>query len=166
MNRQTQWRWRIVARLEVGIGRRIGRRILTRPLLCSSPLRTNRNSQCEGRVIIKIRTFAFVGCRVLFHNSQQSQVDKTTDHHCVFRLAFAERSSEAWRFPEASEGMGRPGLLEMMFIDTWCVLPTSCVTNAIGGMAGITVSDVGPPFSHSVLQTCNVSHSHAIRRFW
>jgi hypothetical protein len=159
MNLQTHWRWRIVAKLEVGIGRRIGRRILTRPLHCSLPLRTNRNSQCEGGVIIKICTFAFVqvGCRVLFHNSQQSQVDKTRDsHHCVFPLAFAERSSEALGFAEASEGMGND-------VHRHVVLPSDERDWWDDGYYLIGCRGSFPRFP---ILRFNASRSHAIRRFW
>jgi hypothetical protein len=121
---------------------------LTRPLHCSLPLRTNRNSQCEGGVIIKICTFAFVqvGCRVLFHNSQQSQVDKTRDsHHCVFPLAFTERSSEALGFAEASEGMGND-------VHRHVVLPSDERDWWDDGYYLIGCRESFPPFSHSAFQ--------------
>ena len=106
---------------------------MTRPLRCSSPLRTN---QTGGSVLaskestwtkrVRLRLLDAEFCSITFNKAKVGKIEGLTSLRGRFDfsapLVFRELSSGALRLTEASEGiMGRSGLLvmvEVMFIDT------------------------------------------------
>ena len=102
---------------------------MTRPLRCSSPLRTKpvlRSKEYTSTKHVRLRLLDVEFYSITFSKVKVDKIRILTSLRGRLAFAapfvFAEWSSEALRLPEASEGIiGRSGLLvmvEVMFIDT------------------------------------------------